>query len=34
MPRTADQAYTELIRRVKDANLLASCGSVLAWLRL
>jgi len=26
-----DQAYAELIRRVKDQALLASCGSVLGW---
>src|SRR5438132_6024740 len=26
-----DKAYQELIRRVKEYNLLASCGSVLAW---
>jgi carboxypeptidase Taq len=31
MPRTADQAYTDLIRRVKDANLLGSCASLLDW---
>jgi carboxypeptidase Taq len=31
MLRTADQAYAELIRRVKDCSLLASCGSVLGW---
>jgi carboxypeptidase Taq len=31
MPRTAEQAYAELIRRTKDANVLASCGSVLDW---
>src|SRR5437763_5966190 len=26
-----DQTYAELIRRIKDANLLGSCGSVLGW---
>jgi len=26
-----DKAYQELIKRVKEYNLLASCGSVLAW---
>jgi carboxypeptidase Taq len=31
MPRTADQAYTELIRRVKEGALLGSCASVLGW---
>jgi carboxypeptidase Taq len=31
MPRTPDQSYTDLIRRVKDHGLLGSCGSVLAW---
>jgi carboxypeptidase Taq len=31
MPRTADEAYADLIGRVKDYNLLGSCGSVLAW---
>src|SRR2546423_15196124 len=31
MPRTADQAYVTLIRRVKEANLLAWCGSVPGW---
>jgi len=31
MPRTAEQAYGELIRRVKEHSLLASCASVLAW---
>ena len=25
------QSYGDLIRRVKEYNLLASCGSVLAW---
>jgi carboxypeptidase Taq len=27
----ADEAYAELIRRVKDYNLLASCGALLGW---
>src|SRR5262249_37747524 len=27
----AEQAYSDLIRRVKDYNLLASCGLVLEW---
>ncbi len=31
MPRTAEQAYAELIRRTKDASLLGSCASVLDW---
>jgi carboxypeptidase Taq len=31
MPRTADEAYTELIRRFKEYSLLQSCGSVLGW---
>jgi carboxypeptidase Taq len=31
MSPSADQAYTELIRRVKEARLLESCGSVLGW---
>jgi carboxypeptidase Taq len=31
MPRTADQAYSELIHRVKEGALLGSCASVLAW---
>jgi carboxypeptidase Taq len=31
MPPTADEAYADLIRHVKDYNLLGSCGSVLAW---
>jgi len=30
MSRT-EQAYAELIRRVKDYNLLSSCGAVLGW---
>src|SRR5262245_7549897 len=31
MPRTADQAYAELIRRYREYGVLASCGSVLGW---
>jgi carboxypeptidase Taq len=31
MPRTAEQAYHELLRRVREAALLDSCGSVLHW---
>jgi carboxypeptidase Taq len=31
MLRTPDQAYADLIRRVKDSVLLGSCGSVLGW---
>jgi carboxypeptidase Taq len=31
MPRTSEQAYAELIRRVKDGALLGSCASVLGW---
>jgi carboxypeptidase Taq len=31
MPRTAAEACTELIRRTREANLLASCGSLLGW---
>jgi carboxypeptidase Taq len=31
MPRTPDQAYDELIRRVREHGLLGSCASVLAW---
>jgi carboxypeptidase Taq len=31
MPRSAEQAYTELIRRVKECSLLGSCASLLAW---
>src|SRR5262245_12908851 len=26
-----EQAYSELIRRIKDYSLLGSCGSILAW---
>jgi carboxypeptidase Taq len=29
--RTPDQAYAELIRRIKDASVLGSCASVLDW---
>jgi carboxypeptidase Taq len=31
MPRTADEAYAELIRRVKEHALLGSVGGVLGW---
>src|ERR1700736_3393606 len=31
MSRTVEQAYDELIRRVKDYSLLGSCASVLGW---
>jgi carboxypeptidase Taq len=31
MPRTANQAYAELIHRVKEGALLGSCASVLGW---
>jgi carboxypeptidase Taq len=31
LPRTADEAYAALIGRIKETNLLGSCGSVLAW---
>jgi carboxypeptidase Taq len=31
MPQTPDQAYADLIRRVKDAGMLGSCASVLDW---
>jgi len=31
MAQTPDQAYAELIRRVKEARLLESCASVLGW---
>jgi carboxypeptidase Taq len=31
MPRTADQAYAELIQRFKDYSLLGSCSSLLGW---
>src|SRR3954471_16200396 len=28
---TPDQSYAELIRRVRDASVLASCAGVLGW---
>src|SRR5262245_62013319 len=31
MPRTPDQAYHDLIRRTREAAVLASCGSLLSW---
>jgi carboxypeptidase Taq len=31
MPRTAEQAYAELIQRFKDYSLLVSCSNVLGW---
>src|SRR5262249_31510679 len=31
MPRTAEQAYAELIQRFKEYSLLGSCSSVLGW---
>jgi len=31
MSRTPDEAYAELIRRVKASSLLSSCGSLLHW---
>ena len=31
MPRTTDEAYAELIRRVRAVSLLNSCGSLLHW---
>jgi carboxypeptidase Taq len=31
VPTAADNAYADLIRRVKDAGVLASCASVLDW---
>jgi carboxypeptidase Taq len=31
MPRTPDEAYAELIRRIKAISLLGSCGSLLHW---
>src|SRR5438094_416506 len=31
MSRPADQAYDELIRRLKDHGVLASCAGVLGW---
>jgi len=31
MPRTAEQAYHDLLRRSRECSLLASCGGVLGW---
>jgi carboxypeptidase Taq len=31
MPRTDADAYAELIRRIRDASVLGSCGSLLGW---
>jgi carboxypeptidase Taq len=31
MPRTDADAYAELIRRTREASVLASCGSLLSW---
>jgi carboxypeptidase Taq len=31
MPRTAEQAYHELLRRTREAGVLSSCGSLLSW---
>lgn len=31
MSRTADQAYAELLRRTREASVLAGCGSLLSW---
>src|SRR5262245_23630541 len=31
MPRTAEQAYAELISRSKECALLGSCAGVLGW---
>src|SRR5262249_36552524 len=31
MPRTAEQAYAELIQRFKEYSLLGSCASILGW---
>jgi carboxypeptidase Taq len=31
MPRTADAAYAELIRREKEASVLGSCAGLLSW---
>jgi carboxypeptidase Taq len=31
MPRSTDQSYAELIRRVREASLLESCSGVLGW---
>src|SRR5256885_471476 len=30
-PMTTEQAYSELIQLVREASVLASCGSVLGW---
>src|SRR4051812_37756122 len=31
MPAAATEAYPELLRRIREANVLASCGGVLSW---
>jgi carboxypeptidase Taq len=31
MARTALQAYDDLMRRTREASVLASCGSLLSW---
>ena len=31
MPRAAEDAYAELIRRTREASVLASCGGLLSW---
>lgn len=31
MPRTPEQAYSELLRRMKERTLLASCAGLLGW---
>lgn len=31
MPRSAQEAYAELVERLREAALLGSCGSVLGW---
>jgi carboxypeptidase Taq len=31
MPRTAEQAYEELIRRTREAGILGSCAGLLSW---
>ena len=31
MPRSADQAYAELIQRIKEYSLLGSCAGLLGW---
>src|SRR6516225_1607835 len=31
MPRTPEQSYSELLRRVREAAVLNSCSSLLAW---